>query len=134
MAGFSNYLSRKLLDQVWGGTDYAEPATMYVGLSTTAPNDDGTNVTEPVGNGYARVAVTNNVTQWPNASGITKTHQNAIAFAQATGSWGTLTHFVHYDAITAGNMLGSGTLDQAKIIDSGDTAEFDAGDLTIVLD
>ena len=33
----------------------AVPETYYIGLSSTAPSDDGTNVTEPATGGYQRV-------------------------------------------------------------------------------
>ena len=46
------------------------PATWYFGLSTTTPNDDGTGFTEPSGGGYARVAKTNDATNFPGAQVI----------------------------------------------------------------
>lgn len=57
MGSFADHLENKLLDHVFGGGDYARPATLYIGLSTTTIADGGTNITEPSGNGYARVAV-----------------------------------------------------------------------------
>lgn len=32
--GFTDYLAEELLDHVWGGADYARPATLYVALYT----------------------------------------------------------------------------------------------------
>lgn len=40
------------------------PATWYVGWSTTTPNQDGSNFTEPTVGGYARVAITNGTAEW----------------------------------------------------------------------
>jgi hypothetical protein len=131
--GFTDFLRNEILDQVWGASDYAEPATLYIGLSTTTPADDGTNVSEPAGSGYARVSVTNNLTEWPAASGGAKDNANAITFPQATGAWGTVTHVVIYDASTGGNLLAFGALTTSKSIENGDTAEFAAGDLDITL-
>src|SRR5690606_1282100 len=103
------------------------------GLSTTAPTQAGGNFKEPSGNGYARVAVTNNSTNWPAASNGAKSNANAITFPQATGSWGTVTHFGIFDAATSGNLLAWGELSQSKAISAGDTPYFAAGSLTLNL-
>lgn len=66
---------------------YAAPYTYFVGLSTTQPNPDGTGFTEPVGNGYARVAYANNVTNFPNMVGREKKNGAAITFPTATGTY-----------------------------------------------
>lgn len=130
--GFTNFLRDILLDEVWGGTDYTPPTDLYIGLSTTTPNDDGSNVTEPADN-YARVTVANNTTQWPAATTGTKSNGETITFNEATGSWGTVTDVLIYDAATGGNLLAYGALTTSKTIESGDTASFAAGDLTIEL-
>lgn len=131
--GFTYYLDNKLLDLVFSNTAYTVPSTLYIGLSTTAPTQAGGNFTEPSGNGYARVAVTNNSTNWPAASNGSKNNANAITFPQATGSWGTVTHFGIFDAATSGNLLAWGALSQSKAISAGDTPYFAAGSLTLNL-
>jgi hypothetical protein len=133
MGSFTDYLENELLDHVWGGADYSRPATLYVALSTTTIADDGTNQTEPSGGSYARVAVTNNSTNWPAASGGAKANGTAITFPTATAGWGTIVDFSIMDDPTAGNMLAYGTLTTSKTIDSGDTASFAIGDLDITL-
>jgi hypothetical protein len=131
---FANFLENKLLDNVWGASAYSAPATLYVGLSTTTPNDDGSNFTEPVGASYGRASSTNNLTEWPAAFGGSKTHANNITFATATGSWGTITHAAFFDASSGGNMLGYFALTSSITINNGDTAEFVNGAITITLD
>lgn len=132
---FSDFLENELLDQVFGGQAYSAPANVFVGLSTTAPADDGSNITEPPGaNGYARVQVTNDLVNWPAAAGGAKANGTVIQFATATGALGTVTHFFIADALTGGNILGAGALTTPKTIDNGDTASFAAGDLQITLD
>ncbi len=132
---FGDFLENTLLDLVFGGVSYAPPATIYLGLSTAAPGDDGATAAEPPGaNGYARVAVTNNLTNFPAASAGAKSNGTAITFPTATGAWGTVTHALIYDAATAGNFLGAGALAVAKTIDNGDTASLAVGDLDITLD
>jgi hypothetical protein len=120
------------LDKLFGGTNYAPPANLYIGLSTTAPTKAGGNVTEPVGNAYARVAVTNNAANWPNAAAGSKANANAVNFAEPTGAgWGTVTHFVVYDALAAGNLVAYGTLAANKTIGAGSTVSFAAGAIVI---
>ena len=138
MAGFSDYLEKKLLDHVFGGATYTPPETLYFGLAKAAITDSttGTTVTEPSGGSYARVAVTNNTTNFPAASGTTATKKNAtvINFPEATASWGTVTHFFIADAATGGNILAYAALDASKTIDAGDLPRFNANALTITLD
>jgi len=134
MGSFTDYLENKLLDHVFGGGDYSRPATVYIALSTTTITDAGGNMTEPSGNNYSRVSVTNNPTNWPAASGGAKANGTAFTFPTASGSWGQVIDFAIMDHITAGtNMLGYGTLTTPKTIDSGDTASFAIGDLDITL-
>ena len=135
---YSNYLDTQLNKEAFGGTGYSPPATVYVGLSTTNPTKAGTNITQPSG-GYARVAVTNNTTNWvPSSSqpssGQQQENGTVITFPTATSDWGTVTHFVVYDASTGGNFLAYGALDTSRNVLSGDTAKFAAGALKIKLD
>lgn len=134
MAGsFSDYLENKVLDHVLGGGDYTRPATVYVALFTAAPTDAGGG-TEVTGGSYARVAVTNNATNWPAASGGAKSNGTDIAFAEATADWGNIAAFGIFDAITSGNLMKWGDLTVSKDVDSGDTAKFAVGELDITLD
>lgn len=135
---FSDYLENVLLDEVFGGADYTPPATLYIGLSTTAIGTDldlAAIAEPPGGAGYARADVVNNAANWPATGGDgTKANGTPITFDQATGDWGTVTHFFIADAVTAGNILAYGVLGTAKTIGNGDTASFGAGALTITLD
>lgn len=135
---FSDFLENALLDHVWGDDSYTAPSpNIYVGLSTTAIQEDGTGVTEPA-DGYARVEVTNNLTNWPAATTVanvgTKQNGTEIEFATATGDWGEVVDFFFSDAATLGNMVAYGNLDVAKTINEGDTATFEAESITITLD
>lgn len=124
MAGFkSDYACNALLDAQYGD---GSPATLYCAVSTTTPVSAGTNFTEPSGNGYARVAVTNNATNFPNASSKTKNNGTDITFPTATGSWGTITWAGWYDASSGGNLLAAGPLTSSKTIGTGDTLKFSA--------
>lgn len=131
---FSTYLERALLDLVFGGTAYSAPATIYVAASTGLASAA---VAEPSGNGYARVAVTNNATNFPASTGsnpATKSNGTAITFPTVTGtgqSWGTIASVALYDAASGGNLLGQANLSTAQVANSGSTLSIPASDLVI---
>jgi len=130
MGSFSNYLENKVLDHILKTTSFTVPTNVYVALSTADPLDTAAGIAEPVGNAYARVACNT----WDAASGGATANTGAVTFVAASGSWGTITHFALYDAITAGNMLMHGSLTTSKAITTGDTPRFAAGDIDITLD
>lgn len=136
---FANRTAQALLNSLFGKTSnfgaLATAPSIFVALSTTAPAEDGTNVTEPVGNGYARVASLPadwNLATLADPSVVT--NANAIQFPTASGAWGTVTHAALYDAISAGNYLASGILGTPKAPTNGDTPEFPAGTISVTLD
>ncbi len=122
MGRLSDADSNNMLDTRFGGVASNAPATYYVALSTTEPTNTGGNVTEPVGGGYARVAVANNATNWPAASARSKSNGTPITFATPTGSWGTVTHYALYDAATGGTFRGWGRFASGFTIGAGGSA------------
>lgn len=131
----SDYLEKKIIDHVLGKQTYTPPDTIYIGLTTVAvvDADTGSTVTEPSSGAYARVAVTNNATNFPNATGTSATKSNGtdIVFPEATASWGTVTHFFYADALTGGNILFHGELTSPAAVGTGVTPKFSTGSLTI---
>lgn len=95
---YSTYLANRILDHVFGGADYSRPATLY--LAALKAGD-----AEVIGGSYARVAITNNATNFPNASARAKANANVIPFATATADWGFIESVGIYDALTGGNQL-----------------------------
>ena len=81
------------------------PTKYYLGLSKTTPTAAGA-YTEPSGGGYARVEITS-LSQPSN--GVV-TNGSPITFAESTASWGTVTHFLVFDAATGGNLLMYGQI------------------------
>lgn len=134
MGSFSDYAENKVLDHIVGKTSFSMPASVYVALCTAAPTDasTGSTITEPSGGAYARKLTAG--ADWNAAAAGAIANANALAFAQATGDWGTITHFVLVDAASNGNVLAWGALSVSKAITTGDTASFAAGDLDITLD
>lgn len=125
MSAMSDYLENKVLDHVLGTTAYTMPTTVYVGLATASFADDNSG-TELTGNSYARVSAT-----FDAASGGTTDNSAAIEFAAATGSWGSVSHFGIFDALTGGNLLIHGAFTTAKTIANGDILKINTGDLDI---
>lgn len=123
MAGLSDDQANGMLDTLYGGVATIAPAIYYHGLSTTEPASDGTNVTEPVGNGYARVAVTNNLTNFPAAALRSKSNGTVITFPAPTpGDWGVVEWVPLYDAATSGNFCGWGVLASPVTVTGGGSA------------
>lgn len=134
MAGSkSDYLENALLNGVLGGPQFTLPTTVYIALSTAAYSDaaTGSSMTEVTGGSYARVAVTNNSTNWPNASSGAKSNGTVFTFATATADWGTVQSFYIVDALSGGNCLYGADLTTARAIANGDTASFAVGAITI---
>lgn len=132
---FTNYLENKVLDHLFGAVTYTPSSTLYIALSTGVPTDDaGGGFLEPSGGAYARVAVTNNKTNFTTASNGALENATAITFPQATAAWGTVTHVGILDNSAGGNLLASGALVLSKNITSGDTPSFASGDLNVTLD
>jgi hypothetical protein len=84
-------------------------------LSTTAPSRDGTGYTEPsASNGYKRVLLGQNSqnVSWKMGSASSGGIKNkeTVYFPEATGSWGTCTYYLLFDASTDGSLLAYGAL------------------------
>lgn len=141
---FSNYVENKLVDYIFRAQSFTAPATIYVGLSTTACSDSSVG-TEVTGNAYARVAVTSALANWAgtqsagsttasSGTGGQTSNNGAVAFATPTPSgWGTVGWWFLSDAISAGNLIFCAPLTVTKTINAGDGVSFSAGALTVTL-
>ena len=116
MGSISDYLELELLDHVFETAAYTPP-TIYIALSTADPTDDGSGLAEPSGNGYAREAHAT----WNTAAARAITNNGVITFTQASGPWGTITHYAIMDASSGGNMLAHGSLATGKAVVAGNT-------------
>ena len=107
-------VANKVLDAL-GGFESIFSGTIYLGLSKTAPSRNGTGYTEPPANaGYARTLIgatgqsLTNLMSKASPGGIK--NNKTIYFPQATGNWGTCTHYLIMSAATGGDLLAYGTL------------------------
>jgi len=95
----SDYLELALLNHIFEGSPYSQP-TIWVGLSTADPGDDGSGLAEPSGGGYARVRPADDSGRWlvSESGGVTTAeNKGAIEFAEATGDWGTIAYACLFD-------------------------------------
>lgn len=133
----SNYWENEIGDHLFMKGAYAALEHIYVGLCTADPTDAGTgeSCNEFANSGaYARVDTV--AADWNAFSGGATANANAITFPEATGNWGTATHFALFDSGTygEGNMLAYGALTASKAIGTGDTPRFPAGELDVTID
>ncbi len=104
-SGHSDIVENRILDKLYGGTDFAVPATWHIALFTVSPSDagGGTEVSA-TGTGYVRLAVTNNAANWPAAVGGSKSNASVLTWALSTAAWGNIVAVGFFDATTAGVM------------------------------
>lgn len=126
-----------ILNNWLGAVAPTVPATYYAAAYTAAPTGigaggGGTEVTTAGGTLYARVAVTNNTTNFPSSTADSKTNANAITWPAAGANWGTVVAIGLFDAATSGNFIMGWTLDSPRVITAGMTFQIAAGFLTLV--
>lgn len=123
----SNYLENALINATLRNTSYTSPTTVYAGLFTSDPTDAGSG-TEVSGGSYARKAIT-----FGAPSNGASVNSAAVEFDQATGNWGTITHFGIFDASSSGNLLYHGALTASKTIETGDVFKFATSSVSVTL-
>lgn len=127
----TTYFLNSIMGNVFASkTSPALPTRYYVGLSTTAPSMDGTDVTEPSSSvGYARIAL--DMLSEPVNGAIT--NDDSITFNESISAWGTVTHFVIYDAETGGNLLMYDALTTPRAIEEATVVIIKKGSLNLTL-
>jgi hypothetical protein len=119
---FSSYLQNKLVDHAFGSGTFTKP-TLYLALTV-----DGTEVSTSGGTNYARKA-----TAAFTVSSNTASLAADVDFDVAGTDWGTINGVALYDAVSGGNLLGTGTLSESKLIETGDIFRALAGEIDITL-
>ena len=118
--------------ELFGATAHAAVGTWHVALFTASPGSGGSGTNEVTGGSYARVAVTNNNTNFPATAALAGANGTAIAFPTATADWGTVTHVGLCASTTEGtsDVRHYGALTSPFLVLSGATPTFAAGALT----
>ena len=128
MGSLSDAAENLFLNHLLGVSSWTTPATVYLALSTADPTDADSGTAEPSGDGYSRKAISFGV-----AAGRVVTQDAVVTFDEATGTWGTITHWILYDAATAGNALAYGDLSSSKTVISGNTPSIASGQVAITV-
>lgn len=119
MGSFTNYLENAFLNHLTTNSAYSPAATLYLGLSTSDPGEAATGASANEvanSNGYARTAIAF------GAAASRRITQNAnTVFPEASGSWGTVSHWFVADSAThgAGNVLAYGAFATPFAVVSG---------------
>lgn len=126
------YLQKQLLNHLFTGAAFTGIATHYLALGTGGSEAALTG--EQTGGSYARKSITNNTSNWPNASSAKKLNGAVASFAGSQTAAGTWTYAAIYDAATTGNMLVLIPLSLSVTTSSAaDTPSLAVGDLEINL-
>ena len=139
MAAISDYLEQKLIDLIANKDAFSAPDT-YLALFTDDPGDDASG-TEVSGGSYARQLVYDNGSGAPDwtvgavvGAGYGVENDDPITFPTATAPWGVVTHFGIFDAVTSGNLLLHGALDDSKTVGTDDVFKVNASNLKLRLE
>jgi hypothetical protein len=120
MPGFlTEQVNNSVLDCFFGGVPIKPPTVLYVGLSLTRASRGGS-TSEPLGGSYARVAVPNDLANFPVASSGTKTNAITITFPSPTAGWGEVASVFLADAAMDGHVLAMADLPASRAIQAGD--------------
>ncbi|MBW2632049.1 MAG: hypothetical protein JRC90_09895 [Deltaproteobacteria bacterium] len=112
--GWSDYLLNAGLKHIHNEATFTEPDS-YLAAFIGNPLAAGVEVT---GGSYARQTVTwNGVAAGVNE--YTDENTGEIAFPEATGDWGSISHVATFDALTVGNMLEVFELSTARNVVTG---------------
>lgn len=135
-ASFSDYLELKVLDHIFNDGTFTVPATVALGLWTSALTDASTGATagEAAYTTYARV--TTGAADFSAAAAGSKTNTNAFTFPACTASSSTITFWGTFDSATigAGNMLIWGTATSTVISTTQTPPTVAIGGLVCTLD
>ena len=124
------HVRNKIQDLMFGSVAFTQPATYYLGLSTSTISSSGSNVSEPVGNGYARVAIPNTKSYFTYSSSGCLVNSGSIAFPISSGSWGTIIDLALFDASTSGSVWVYTTVPSPIVVQTNTTVSFSASGLT----
>jgi hypothetical protein len=144
LVGFTNYMERQMLIQMFKSDVIAKITPFYIGLSSTTPTEDSSgspahNFTEPSGGSYARQPMANTETTISALDAVPTKITNTldIIFPLATANWlggNNLLYFGLFDAVSGGNLLLAGALITPLNILLGNQLKFAVGQLIINCD
>lgn len=127
------YSASRIMNKLMNNAVLTQPSSYYLALSSTLPAIDGSNITEPVSLGYARVVSPSDSSTWSTSTTNTLSNLIAFTFPESTGSWGTMGWFVLFDALTSGNAWFFGALSPSVAVAANTEVRFAAGSLVVTM-
>jgi len=124
MSFLSFYCRNKLYGCLLGMDAFPKPQT-FIGFGRTAPVDPPGTVEEPVNDDYNRIFYTH----WKIAGRDVSNDTTITAYTRT--DWGTLTHFLIWDALEGGNLLAYGVLPDPVVAPSGRVLSFSKNKLQL---
>lgn len=119
----------KLLGLRLGNRSADTVDTWYVGLSTTSISEDGSGISEPSGdNGYRRVSITNNSSNFTAPENLTVKNANPIVFDEVTADCGTVTDIFLSSSPTGGKAAYYGKFTIPRPMPAQSNLTINAGD------
>lgn len=120
----SNAGGAEILNKEFNTANYTPAVTYYIGFRGAG--------TELTGNGYARIAVTLNTTNFPTISTTLMTNGAVFSTPQATGGdWLEADEVAIFIASSGGTPRYTGLLDSPFTLLNGQTRSFAAGALRV---
>ncbi|MBW4648916.1 MAG: hypothetical protein KME06_09460 [Kastovskya adunca ATA6-11-RM4] len=127
---FTNWAEAQILNAELGGVNWAVNSTLYFGFTLTASGEAGAGA-EPVSGNMTRVAVANNLANFPAAVNGLKTVTADIQTNLATANIGSVVDLVIWDSAVAGNAVAYAQLPAAKLVQMNDGLLIPSGSITI---
>lgn len=132
MGSLSDYAENELLDHLFNAA-YTAVSQCYLALCTGDPTDAGTGASMSEvanSNNYARAAI-----NFSAAASRAVVQNGAVTFNQASGAWGTVSHWAIVDGNThgAGNMLAHGQFGSSFAPVNGNTPEIATTEINVTI-
>lgn len=131
MGTFTNYLEEAWLKHILEGAAFTVPTVVAMALHTADPGETGATAECANSNNYARKSCKAQFAT--GAATRIISNDGDIVFNQASGSWGTVSHWSLWDSATygAGNCLAYGAFSASKAVGSGQTPKVLIGEVDI---
>lgn len=135
MAGFSQHLGQGLINHVFRSSAFSMPVGVYLALAVSDPGDTTAGALNAeisaLSGWYVRQAATPFNAPTLSGTDVYTSNASQINFPAVTGVAVTVTHWMLFDAASAGNLLASGALNATRTLNVSDVLVFSAGSLVL---
>lgn len=123
---FTDFAEAKIVNHVFGAQPWNPLTYLYFGYMVGQPSEAGQGA-EPNGGGYERVAIDNNVTNFPITATQIKTNGTEILFAEATANHGNVVAIGVWSNQTGGDLIAYMPLATPIAVAAGDQMKLPVG-------